>query len=270
MNKKIVTILIPHYKTYKLTQLCLRLIKKNSDLDKIKVIVIDNNSCDESVEYLRSLKWITLIERKGSPDDTPPLSHSRALDSALQLIDTPYVLSLHTDTLIKRNDWLDFLLKKFTDDTNVAAVGSWKLEQKSFMENLAKTLEKYIQLLWYKIINKKQHAIAGISKNYYYLRSHCALFRTDLLKKFSLTFSAQEEVAGKVMCKTLENNGFKLIYLPSNELLKYMEHVNHATSFLNPEFSSRAKTINNGTKRIKNVLAKLNAEEILLNNKLDE
>ena len=31
--------------------------------EKIKVIAIDNKSDDESVEYLRSLPWITLIER---------------------------------------------------------------------------------------------------------------------------------------------------------------------------------------------------------------
>ena len=43
-NKKIVTVLVPNYKTLKLTKVCLRLIKKNTDLNKVHVIVIDNDS----------------------------------------------------------------------------------------------------------------------------------------------------------------------------------------------------------------------------------
>ena len=63
-NKKIATVLVPNYKTLKLTKVCLRLIKKNTDLKKVNVIVIDNNSKDDSTKYLKSLKWIELIERK--------------------------------------------------------------------------------------------------------------------------------------------------------------------------------------------------------------
>jgi len=39
-NKKIATILIPNFKTYKLTKVCLRLIRKFTDLNKVEVRVI--------------------------------------------------------------------------------------------------------------------------------------------------------------------------------------------------------------------------------------
>jgi len=48
--KKLVTILIPNYKTPELTKLCLRLIRKHTDSDKIHVIVIENDSNDSSIE----------------------------------------------------------------------------------------------------------------------------------------------------------------------------------------------------------------------------
>ena len=118
MNKsKEVTIIVPNYKTLEITKICLRLLKKHTNLNRVEVIVVDNQSNDESVEYLRSLNWITLIERKVNQIETGVSSHSRALDLALKRVKTPYVLSIHTDTFIKHDNWLDILLdplKKIT------------------------------------------------------------------------------------------------------------------------------------------------------------
>ena len=110
MSNPVVTALIPNYKTLKVTKLCLRLLRKYTDPQKINIIVIDNDSRDNSLEYLKSLKYITLIERKKRRDDTPSLSHARALDLALEKVTTPYVLVMHTDTFVKNPDWLDVLM----------------------------------------------------------------------------------------------------------------------------------------------------------------
>ncbi len=75
-----VTILIPNYKTLYLTKLCLRLIRKHTNLNQAKVIVIDNDSQDSSLTYLRNLPWIELIERKVVPNEGAVSAHSRALD----------------------------------------------------------------------------------------------------------------------------------------------------------------------------------------------
>ena len=108
-SQKEVTILVPNFRTLNITKICLRLLRRHTDLSRAKVVVVDNDSRDESLDYLRSIKWIELIERTSAPDDTPPLSHSRALDLALSKVDTPYVLSIHTDTFVRRADWLDVL-----------------------------------------------------------------------------------------------------------------------------------------------------------------
>lgn len=65
MPTKQVTIIVPNYKTYQLTKVCLRLLRKNTDLNHADVIVVDNNSNDESSKYLKSLKWIKFIHRMG-------------------------------------------------------------------------------------------------------------------------------------------------------------------------------------------------------------
>ena len=74
-SEKLVTILVPNYKTLEITKICLRLIRKFTDFNVVDVIVIDNNSNDASLDYLKTLKWITLLERKATEAETPAASH---------------------------------------------------------------------------------------------------------------------------------------------------------------------------------------------------
>lgn len=264
-----VTILIPNYKTLELTKLCLRLIRKHTDSKLAKIIVIDNDSRDESLEYLRTLKWIELIERQHIPGEAPALGHSRALDLALQRVDTPFVLSIHTDTLMRNQHWLPFLLEQIQKNPNIAGVGSWKLESKPFWKATLKNIERILQRIYYSFSGKKNHALEGLDHNHYYLRSHCALYRMDLLKKYNTGFADGEEVAGKAMHRKLINHGHEMIFIPSHTLLKYMDHINHATTVLNPELSRNQKSVNKGLRRIQNSLDGFGANAILLDSSLD-
>lgn len=268
MTQPLVTILVPNYKTLELTKLCLRLIRKHTDINKIKVIVIDNDSKDESLTYLRSLSWIELIERKAIPGESPVQSHARALDLALARTTTPYVLSIHTDTLVKHPAWLEFLISQIEKNPMIAGVGSWKLEFKSIVRRALKMIERNLQLTYYRLTNTHKHGIEGVGKNYYYLRSHCAIYRTDLLKKMNLQFGGGDMVAGKDMHKQLVNAGYQMVFLSSEVLIKYVEHINHATTVLNPHLS-RQKNKDKGVKRIEKNLARMNARVVLGDESLD-
>lgn len=269
MTGQQVTILIPNYKTLALTKLCLRLIRKHTDLSLAKVIVIDNDSRDDSLDYLRTLKWIELIERQAIPGESPALSHSRALDLALERVTTPYVLSIHTDTLMRNTEWLPFLLNRIQKNPNIGGVGSWKLESKTRLQLFLKSIERLWQRGYYFLIGKKNHALEGLDHNHYYLRSHCALYRTDLLKKYHTGFSDGEEVAGKAMHRKLISHGHEMIFLPSEILLKYMDHINHATTVLNPALSRNQKSVDKGLKRIQKSLDGFQANKILQDTQLD-
>ncbi|MBV9576635.1 MAG: glycosyltransferase family 2 protein [Gammaproteobacteria bacterium] len=269
MQKPRVTILVPHYKTLTLTQLCLRLLRKYTEPGLAKVVVIDNDSQDESLAYLRALSWIKLIERKAIPNETPVEAHARALDLALAEVSTPYVLSIHTDTLVKHAKWLEFLLMQIEKNPNIAGVGSWKLESKPFWRCLLKSIERQLQLAYYRLIGKSQHGIEGAGKNYYYLRSHCALYRMEFLKKYNLHFSDGEMVAGKEMHKQLLHHGHEMHFLSSEILIPYLEHINHATTVLNPALSTRQKSVDKGLRRIEKSLARMQASVILQDESLD-
>ena len=269
MTKPEVSILIPNYKTPDITKLCLRLIRMHTDLSRVRLLVIDNNSGDASIDYLRSLSWIDLIERQPAPDDTPSLSHSRALDLALAQVQTPFVLSFHTDTFVRRGDWLDFLLHHIKKEPNIAGVGSWKLEIKPFYRRIAKRFETQAQSLWYGLMGKDRSGLENTHHHVRYLRSHCALYRMDLLRRYQLTFSAQQDTAGKVMHQRLIAAAHKMVFLDSTALSDYLVHLNHATMVLNPELGSRKSSISKGLKRIHKILNEINAQEILNDDTLD-
>ena len=56
----LVTVLVPNYRTPELTRLCLRLLRKHTPPGRIRVIAIDNDSGDDSLDYLRSQLTIEL------------------------------------------------------------------------------------------------------------------------------------------------------------------------------------------------------------------
>ena len=251
-----VTILVPNYKTLQLTKLCLRLIRKLTPRGLYKVIVIDNHSQDASTEYLRSLKWITLIEREPVEGEKVFQAHSRALDVALMQVDTPYVLSIHTDTLVKDAKWLDYLLDQMNASQHIAGVGSWKLESKPWWRTMLKKIEHQ----WQRLCCSR-HQLAGNSSHY--LRSHCALYRMDLIRKLNLNFSLKDETAGMVMHRELVKAGFDMTFLSSENLGKYVDHINHATMILHPELGARKKTVKQGVAKIQQRLKAVNAEQVL-------
>ena len=269
VQQPIVTVLIPNYRTPQITRICLRLLRLHSDFRKIKVIVIDNGSNDESLSYLRSLSWIKLIERSPEPDDTNVLSHSRALDLALNEVETPYVLSIHTDTFIKKREWLEVLLKPMIDSPLVAGVGSWKLEHKNFISRVGRKIEEWFKKIIYYTLNFKTYEDQRFDENYHYLRSHCALYRMDVIRKLKTSFSDENQVAGLVMHRKMKEAGYEMVFLPSKKLSTFIDHLNHATLILNPDLGSKDKSIRKGRRKIQKKLRGIDADAILNNSNLD-
>ena len=254
-----ITVLLPNYKTPELTRLCLRSLRKYTDFTKLQVLAVDNASGDDSVEYLRSLPWIRLIERsaadiQGMP---PALMHSSALDLALREVDTPYVLSMHTDTIVHDPRWLDYLMEHITRSEKIAGVGSWKLETVPLWKAAGKAIEDGFRTM----LGKKR-------KEFRFLRSHCALYRTDLLKRFTKGFG-DGECAGSSIQKHLLAAGYELEFLPVRELSRYMAHLNHATMILNPELAGRKTSSAKAFRKLGGKLHAQNYRRILEDDSLD-
>ena len=264
-----VTILVPNYKTPEITRICLRLLRKHCDPSQVHVIAIDNDSDDESLTYLKSLKWIELIERPREPDDSPALSHARALDLALERVTTPFVLSIHTDTFVRDPAWLGTLLAPFHEDPKVAGVGSWKLETKSPLALLGRRIEQFWKESTAKLTGRRTWDPVRFDESQRYLRSHCAMYRTDLIRKLGTCFSDEKREAGRTMHRKMLEAGYRMVFLDSAHLGRYVDHLNHATLVLNPELGSKASTVRSGKKRIQARMRGIDAVGILADASLD-
>ena len=253
-----VSIILPNYKTPELTRLCLRSIRKFTPRDAVRIIAVDNASADDSLDYLRSLSWIRLIER--TPKDIegmpPALMHTTAMDLALAEVDTPFVLSFHTDTIVYSPDWLDFLLGRINRDDKIAGVGSWKLEFVSPLKRFGKGIEDGIK----QLLGKKK-------PEYRFLRTHCALYRTDLLKRHTRGFG-DGECAGSSIHRCLTAAGYDMEFIQPEILIKYMDHLNHATMILNPAIGSRKTAAPKARQSLESRLARFRA--ILADDSLDK
>ncbi len=75
------TICIPHWQVKERIRLCLRAIRKYTKGAPHQMIVVDNGAQDESLDYLRSLTWIRLIER----GEQTPESWVKAFITALDI-----------------------------------------------------------------------------------------------------------------------------------------------------------------------------------------
>ena len=177
-NRPAITICIPHWQVRPLATICLRSIRKHSRKYDVEVIVVDNGSRDDSLGYLRKLKWIRLIERPDEVHTNWPLNVFTAWDLALREARGEFFVSMHSDVFVKHDDWLDPFLKEITSGANVAGVGGWKLVLESPFYVLQKQLFGYVWASLKQItgLKKKAHWKRG-----HYPRDYCAMYLRDIL-----------------------------------------------------------------------------------------
>lgn len=225
------TICVVNYKTLDLTRLCLRSIRRFTKYP-YEVVVVDNNSQDESLEYLRSLDWIKLVERTGADGSRGSDAEGAALDAGLAECDSEFYIVMHSDTFAQRENWLGDLIDYFDDD-NTACVGSGKLE---FLPQWRMFLKKATDFKAFKrkILGKKDPH----GQHRYHNRTICCLYRTDVLRREKLTFMMGKDkglTSGHKLYLELLDRGYKTVELPPVKMMSSVLHLAHATQIINPE-----------------------------------
>ncbi len=235
------TICIVNYRTLDFTRLALRCIRKYTKCP-YEVIVVDNDSRDESLEYLKSLKWIRLLERQTKDDYSGSRSHSAALELGYQSCGSEFFVSMHSDAFAYRDNWLADLIGYFGADERIACVGSGKLEMTSKWRIL---LKKATDLRTFK--RKLLRKPDPTGKYRYYNRTICCLYRTEILRNENLSFLTDEEkelTSGQKLYFELVDRGYPTVELPPAVMGRYVVHVAHATQVVNiSEFAIRKRTV---------------------------
>jgi glycosyltransferase involved in cell wall biosynthesis len=263
------TICVVNYRTLDFTRLCLRSIRKFTSYP-YEVIVVDNNSHDESLEYLKSLGWIRLIERRSQANEPGGgYAHAAGLDLGLENCNTEFFVSMHSDTFVRRQNWLTDLVSYFGDDENIACVGSGKIE---LIAKWRVLLKKSTDLRTFK--RKIFREPDTVGKFRYYNRTICCLYRTDVLRREELSFLMGRDMGltgGKKLYFELVDRGYKTVEIPPAIMGQFILHLAHATQVANlQEFTLRKRTIKKCRRLVDEVISSPIIQNILMDDLLDQ
>jgi glycosyltransferase involved in cell wall biosynthesis len=237
-----VTICIPHWQVRGLMSLCLRSIRKHSSNYDVEVIIVDNGSKDESLDYLRSLKWIRLIERPEETHTNWPANVFTAWDRGIREATGEYFISMHSDVFIKSDDWLEPYFQAIDVGEQIAGAGAWKLElvnpiyaaQKLVISNAVSAVKNLFGR------NKRISWRRG-----HYPRDYCAMYRRNAIIKHNLSFLPNDgRGGGYTIARRLWEAGYQTRMIPVQMLYKRMVHIAHGTAAIvaeKPLHDSRAQ-----------------------------
>ncbi len=275
------TICVVNYKTFDLTRLCLRSIRKFTNYP-YEVIVVDNDSHDQSLEYLRSLKWIRLIERSTGNEPSGGYSHAAALDLGLQNCNSEFFISMHSDVIVIKDNWLTELIGYFDESkycasqatsheprvTEIACVGSGKVELMPKWRILLKSATDF-RTFKRKLFREPD----PVGKHRYYNRTICCFYRTDILRRENLSFLMGRNeglTSGKKLYFELVDRGYKTVELPDKFMKRYIYHLAHATQVVNAgQFNLRKHTIQKINRLIDKIMSSEQVKQILSDDSLD-
>lgn len=262
------TICIVNYKTPDFTRLCLRSIRKFTKYP-YEVIVVDNDSQDESLKYLKSLNWIRLIERHaGANEPGGGYAHGAGLDLGLENCNTEFFISMHSDTFVRKDNWLKDLIYYFGHDESIVCVGSGKIELIPQWRILLKKATDF-KTFKRKILREPD----PVGKFRYWNRTICSLYRTDILHIEKVSFLMGRDMGltgGKKLYFELVDRGHKTVELPPSEMGRFIYHLAHATQVVNQsEFNLRSRTKRKINRNIKKIMNSQQVQEIITDSSLD-
>jgi len=263
------SIVIPHYRTEELVRLCLRAVRRMTD-HPFEAIVVDNNSRDASLEYLRGVRWIRLIERGDRAEDNPVAAHGAAMDEGLRAARGRWLVSLHTDTIIRRRGWLGELITRLKADPRAACLGSGKIDTESGWYRAIKALcsKQRIRAAGRRLL--RIPADEKCREARWYPRSYCAIYDLERVRSLALSFrAAPDRAAGELLYQGLLDAGSTCVRLAPAEMQQFVEHVGHATALIGRGGLGHWRGNQKVGGRLRRVMASGLARELLGDESLD-
>ncbi|WDV45730.1 glycosyltransferase family 2 protein [Clostridiaceae bacterium M8S5] len=166
-----VSIVIPVYNQIEYTKMCLKSIKRHTDVD-YEIIVINNGSIDDTEEYLQRQQNIISIHNKTN------LGYPKAINQGIAIARGDYIILLNNDCIVTK-EWVKRLIKA----SNIPRVGIVGV-----MSNYAQH-PQLIMLLDYDIenIDKITKQIQKKYDNRYFyvtrILGFCMLIKKEVIKK---------------------------------------------------------------------------------------
>lgn len=133
------SIIVPHYRTPDRLDLCLRCLARFTP-EPHEVIVVDNGSEPAVLEWLRKRDDLTLVERQQGAE-LGQRAHAEALDAGIFRARGDYIVTIHSDTFVRRPGWLSFLIERLeAGPYDIVAPGTQHIRPYSAWERLLRVV----------------------------------------------------------------------------------------------------------------------------------
>jgi len=231
MAGPLVSICIPHWQVRDMMAVCLRSIRRHSRAYDYEVLVIDNGSQDASLDWLRALRWIRLIERPEESQANWPANVFTAWDLGLRQARGRYFVTMHSDVFVRRDGWLDPLLELMNRSARIAAAGAWKLSLENPLYAWQKRMLGGALAICKRLLGRRAR---GTFREGHYPRDYCAMYRRDVLLEHHLTFCPGNELitGGYSIARQLWALGYETPTIPLTLMARNMVHLAHGTAAL--------------------------------------
>lgn len=229
-NNYILSIVIVNWNSKQLTIDCLESIYKNNffndNPDKVEIILIDNNSSDNSVNDITNLfPKIVLISNKEN------LGYAVACNQGMKIAKGKYVLLLGNDTAIKENsliDCINFLEK----NNNSGAVGCRLVYPDGRLQGNCKKFPKLKNAFYtYLSLDKLNYDYDMLWFDYNSTievdqpSTTFLMVRNELLKNINYFDEQYKIMYNDVdLCKKIWNSGYKINFIHTAETIHSGSH----------------------------------------------
>jgi GT2 family glycosyltransferase len=210
----LVSIVIPTYNNWELTKDCLDSIKNKTEVNH-EIIVVDNNSTDETVERLKRASEIKLIT------NTCNLGFAKASNQGVKIARGSLILFLNNDTIATRN-CLSKMVEMMKVEEKAGVVGNKLLfPETNLIQHAGVVLNngKPAHIHYQEPASLPE---ANVRKEYPAVTGACLLTLRDLFLKmggFDEKFvNGYEDVD---LCLRVREAGFRVLYCPDSVVYHY-------------------------------------------------
>ena len=217
---KDLSIVIVNWNTKELVLDCINSIIESKTKVKYEIIVVDNGSTEGSVEALRKIKEIKLIENKEN------LGFAKANNQGIKIAEGKYILLLNSDTKVKRGS-IDKLYKFAKEKAGAGVVGSRLLNPDGSIQASCFRFPTIISA-----INEYWLGQRGLTAKY--IPDNSTPTQVDVVvgASFLITPQAIKKVGllderfffffeDLDYCRRVYKEGLKVYYLPESEVVHY-------------------------------------------------
>ena len=209
-------------------QLCLDSIRKTCRLNN-EIIVIDNNSNDDSVSYLRIQNDIRLIEHHSATNGAQ--GHKEALDIGTAAATSEWIILLHSDTIFLKTGWDIEFLKLLHEHPDAIGFSSTARDINPF--------ESFYSKIKRRLREREENFSISMKPTHHKIMSYCFGIKKSFLREVGYSFSNCIEDVGTDLYKNHIAQKMPFIRMGRPYLEKILWHTSNTTSIITGQITEQ-------------------------------